>query len=151
LFGGKLWCASRLDPVMDIVGAGVVDIWAYGLMRDSGRVLLDAEMNAPVVAEIREVINTGDIKATISDLHVWRVGKGEVRLHPQPDDRDRRAARLFPAPTDHPRRARSRDGGGESVRRSGVIACQGAVFDASCISVGRHVHRAGGLCLFSTC
>ena len=45
--------------------------------RDSGRVLLDAEMNAPVVAEIREVIEASPIKANISDLHVWRVGKGK--------------------------------------------------------------------------
>ncbi|WP_454906674.1 CDF family Co(II)/Ni(II) efflux transporter DmeF [Variovorax gossypii] len=77
LFGGKLWGASWLDPVMGIVGAGLVAIWAYGLLRDSGRVLLDAEMNAPVVAEIKEVIEGSPVKATICDLHVWRVGKGK--------------------------------------------------------------------------
>lgn len=49
LIGGKLWGAAWLDPVMGIVGAGLVSVWAYGLLRDSGRVLLDAEMNAPVV------------------------------------------------------------------------------------------------------
>lgn len=77
LFGGKLWGASWLDPIMGAVGAGLVGVWAYGLMRDSGRVLLDAEMNAPVVAEIREVIDASAIEAEISDLHVWRVGKGK--------------------------------------------------------------------------
>lgn len=77
LFGGKLWGASWLDPAMGIVGAGLVSIWAYGLLRDSGHVLLDAEMNAPVVAEIHEAIETGPVKATICDLHVWRVGKGK--------------------------------------------------------------------------
>jgi Co/Zn/Cd efflux system component len=77
LTGGKLWGASWLDPVMGIVGAGLVAVWAYSLLRDSGRVLLDAEMNAPVVAEIREVILTSPISAHISDLHVWRVGKGK--------------------------------------------------------------------------
>lgn len=77
LFGGKLWGASWLDPVMGIVGAGLVAVWAYGLLRDSGRVLLDAEMNAPVVAEIKEVIEASPIKANICDLHVWRVGKGK--------------------------------------------------------------------------
>jgi len=45
------------------------------LMRDSSRVLLDAEMNRPVVEEIREVITKSPIQAEISDLHVWRVGK----------------------------------------------------------------------------
>lgn len=62
---------------MGIVGAGLVALCAYGLLRDSGRVLLDAEMNAPVVAEIREVILASQISAHISDLHVWRVGKGK--------------------------------------------------------------------------
>ncbi len=75
LTGGKFWGANWLDPVMGIVGAGLVLAWAYGLLRDTGRVLLDAEMAAPVVAEIREVIAASPIKADITDLHVWRVGK----------------------------------------------------------------------------
>lgn len=62
---------------MGIVGAGLVAAWAYGLLRDSGKVLLDAEMNAPVAAEIREVIAACAVKARISDLHVWRVSKGK--------------------------------------------------------------------------
>lgn len=77
LIGGKFWDASWLDPVMGIVGAALVAVWAYGLLRDSGCVLFDAEMNAPVVTEIREVIDASPIKASISDLHVWRVGKGK--------------------------------------------------------------------------
>jgi len=77
LFGGKLWGASWLDPVMGLVGALLVSIWAYGLLRDTGRVLLDAEMNAPVVEEIREVIAASPISAQLNDLHVWRVGKGK--------------------------------------------------------------------------
>ena len=77
LLGGKIWGANWLDPVMGIAGAGLVAVWAFGLLRDSGRVLLDAEMKAPVVAEIREVIEASPIKAHICDLHVWRVGKGK--------------------------------------------------------------------------
>lgn len=75
LFGGKLWGVTWLDPVMGIVGALLVSTWARGLIRDSSRVLLDAEMNAPVVDEIREVIAASPTAATICDLHVWRVGK----------------------------------------------------------------------------
>lgn len=77
LIGGKFWGAIWLDPVMGIIGAGLVAVWAYGLLRDSGRVLLDAEMNAPVVAEIKEVIAASPISAHICDLHLWRVGKGK--------------------------------------------------------------------------
>jgi len=39
LFGGKLWGAAWLDPLMGLVGATVVTVWAYGLLRDSGRAL----------------------------------------------------------------------------------------------------------------
>jgi cation diffusion facilitator family transporter len=77
LCAGRFWGASWLDPAMGIAGAGLVAVWAYGLMRDSGRVLLDAEMNVPVVAEIRDVIAASPLAASISDLHVWRVAKGK--------------------------------------------------------------------------
>ncbi|WP_341675096.1 CDF family Co(II)/Ni(II) efflux transporter DmeF [Niveibacterium sp. SC-1] len=77
LTGGMLWGAAWLDPLMGIVGAVVVGVWAYRLLRDSGRVLLDAEMDAPVVAEVREVIEAAPIAIDIADLHVWRVGTGK--------------------------------------------------------------------------
>ncbi|TNH95760.1 CDF family Co(II)/Ni(II) efflux transporter DmeF [Aeromonas sobria] len=74
LVGGMLWGADWLDPLMGIVGAGLVAVWARGLLRDSGRVLLDAEMDTPLVAEIREVI--AELPGSeIRDLHVWRVGQ----------------------------------------------------------------------------
>jgi len=100
LFGGKIWGAVWLDPTMGIVGAGLVAIWAYGLLRDTGRVLLDAEMDAPVVTEIRDVIKASEGQADITDLHVWRVGKGKyacilslaVREDLAPDDFKRQLA-----------------------------------------------------------
>ncbi len=77
LIGGKLWGANWLDPVMGLVGGVLVAVWSYGLIRDSGRILLDAEMDAPVVAEVIEVINASPIRAKINDIHVWRVGKDQ--------------------------------------------------------------------------
>lgn len=76
LLGGKLWGAAWLDPVMGLVGAVLVTVWAWGLLRTCGKVLLDAEMDTPVVDEIREVIAQGDVPARIADLHVWRIGRG---------------------------------------------------------------------------
>jgi cation diffusion facilitator family transporter len=76
LVGGKFLGAAWLDPVMGIVGAGLVGNWAYGLLKQSGRVLLDAEMDHPVVQEIRDVVAQDFPTLAISDLHVWRVGKG---------------------------------------------------------------------------
>ncbi|WP_369975794.1 CDF family Co(II)/Ni(II) efflux transporter DmeF [Xanthomonas bundabergensis] len=74
LLVGMLWGARWMDPVMGIVGAVLVTVWAWGLLRSTGKVLLDAEMDAPVVAEIRDVIDALPFEAAISDLHVWRVG-----------------------------------------------------------------------------
>ena len=77
LLGGMMFGAAWLDPVMGLVGAALVAVWAWGLVRDSGRILLDAQMDAPVVEEIREAIEEGDVPARISDLHVWQVGRGK--------------------------------------------------------------------------
>ena len=59
-------CPAR--SVMGMVGAGLVAVWAYELLRDTGRVLLDAEMDAPVLAEILKVIEARPVKADITDL-----------------------------------------------------------------------------------
>ena len=77
LLGGKYWGATWLDPVMGIAGSVLVSVWAVGLLRDCGRALLDAEMNAPIVDEIRQVIAESEWQAEIKDLHVWRVGNGK--------------------------------------------------------------------------
>lgn len=77
LLGGKFFGADWLDPVMGIAGSILVAVWAIGLLRDTGRALLDAEMDAPVVDEIRAVIAQVDAAAEIHDLHVWRVGQNQ--------------------------------------------------------------------------
>ena len=77
LIGGKYLGASWLDPVMGLVGTILVGRWALGLLRDTGRVLLDAEMDAPVVAEVREIVRDLPQPTSLRDLHVWRVGKGK--------------------------------------------------------------------------
>ena len=83
LAGGAWFGWTWLDPVMGIVGAILVAVWAWGLARDAGRVLLDCEMDHPVVAEVREVIEAHPewvITTRIADLHVWRVGKGRFAV-----------------------------------------------------------------------
>ncbi|MTD33804.1 CDF family Co(II)/Ni(II) efflux transporter DmeF [Paludibacterium denitrificans] len=77
LFGGKLYQWNWLDPIMGVVGAILVGIWAKGLLLDTGRILLDREMDAPVTDEIRQVLQADwpHQPLAISDLHVWRVGK----------------------------------------------------------------------------
>lgn len=78
LVGGWICGWSWLDPLTGILGSVLVAIWAKGLIEETSAVLLDREMDHPVVAEIREAIessSTGGV-ATVVDLHVWRVGQG---------------------------------------------------------------------------
>jgi len=78
LAGGWWLGWSWLDPVMGLVGAVLVGRWAIGLLRQSGTVLLDREMDHPVVEEVREVLAEfaeGEEGTRIADLHVWRVGR----------------------------------------------------------------------------
>ncbi|MGB2818852.1 MAG: CDF family Co(II)/Ni(II) efflux transporter DmeF [Burkholderiaceae bacterium] len=77
LAGGWIYGWSWLDPVMGIVGAILVAVWAKGLIADTSKVLLDREMDHPVVDEIREAVEAGPngSDTRITDLHVWRVGK----------------------------------------------------------------------------
>ncbi|MFO1378089.1 MAG: CDF family Co(II)/Ni(II) efflux transporter DmeF [Steroidobacteraceae bacterium] len=76
LLGGKFLGATWLDPAMGIVGAVLVASWAVGLIRETARALLDAEMDTPLVAEIHEVLQALPAEVDLQDLHVWRVGRG---------------------------------------------------------------------------
>ncbi|WAH55115.1 CDF family Co(II)/Ni(II) efflux transporter DmeF [Pseudomonas silvicola] len=65
---GWVW----LDPAMGLVGALVIARWSWTLIGTTAGVLLD-RTDEHVAAEIRQLVETpGD--ATITDLHVWRVG-----------------------------------------------------------------------------
>ncbi|MDF1485086.1 CDF family Co(II)/Ni(II) efflux transporter DmeF [Ramlibacter sp. H39-3-26] len=77
LLGGWHFGWVWLDPAMGIVGAVLVALWSRGLLAETGRVLLDREMDHPVVQEIREAVEQHGAagQARVSDLHVWRVGR----------------------------------------------------------------------------
>jgi len=62
------------DPFVGIVGSLVIASWAYGLVRDSGAVLLDVRADEDLETVIRDRIETkGD---RVTDLHLWQVGPG---------------------------------------------------------------------------
>jgi cation diffusion facilitator family transporter len=74
LTGGKFLGWTWLDPVMGIVGSGVIAQWAYGLVRDTNVILLDREPeSSDLNAEIRRAIES-DGDTVIADLHIWQVG-----------------------------------------------------------------------------
>ena len=72
---GSLYGWTRLDPVIGIVGGLVIARWSWGLIRDTGRVLLDyLPEGEDLPGEIRRAIETGTDR--ITDLHVWQLGPG---------------------------------------------------------------------------
>lgn len=76
LLAGKWWGLDWMDPLMGVVGAVLVASWAKGLLQDSGRVLLDAEMDSPLTGQVREALAGLPQPAVVADLHLWRVGRG---------------------------------------------------------------------------
>jgi len=79
LAGGLIWGLRWLDPVVGIIGAGVIASWAYGLVRDSGMVLLDATADPTLAREIRLMVEQ-EMGARVADLHLWRLGPGHQGL-----------------------------------------------------------------------
>ncbi len=77
LAGGWIYGWAWLDPAMAIIGAGLVGLWSKNLIVETSRVLLDREMDHPVVGEIRALVEGGaeGEEVRIADLHAWRVGR----------------------------------------------------------------------------
>jgi cation diffusion facilitator family transporter len=69
---GWMW----MDPMAGVIGALVIANWSYGLIRDTGRILLDMNPDQGMTAKVREAIESdGD---RLVDLHLWRLGPGHL-------------------------------------------------------------------------
>ena len=69
---GWIW----MDPFAGIVGACVIASWSYGLIRDTGAILLDMNPDRRMADNLRRMIEAeGD---TLGDLHLWRLGPGHL-------------------------------------------------------------------------
>ena len=69
---GWLW----MDPVAGIVGAMVIANWSYGLLRDTGGILLDMSPDPALAEKLRKTVESdGD---RLIDLHLWRLGPGHL-------------------------------------------------------------------------
>ncbi len=69
---GWVW----MDPLAGIVGAVVVASWSYGLIRDTGAILLDMTPDTRMAEKLRQAIEGGGDE--ITDLHLWRLGPGHL-------------------------------------------------------------------------
>lgn len=72
---GSVYGWNWMDPTMGIVGGIVIARWSWGLIRDTGAVLLDYQAaDEALPSEVRDIIEAdGD---QITDLHVWQLGPG---------------------------------------------------------------------------
>ena len=69
---GWLW----MDPLAGIIGACVIGSWSYGLIRDTGAILLDINPDRRLSERVRAAIETdGD---ALNDIHLWRLGPGHL-------------------------------------------------------------------------
>ncbi|MEW6672124.1 MAG: CDF family Co(II)/Ni(II) efflux transporter DmeF [Thermodesulfobacteriota bacterium] len=79
LFTGKVFGWIWMDPLMGIVGSVVITRWAYGLLKDTSRVLLDRNAGRHKIAAVRAVIES-DADNRVSDIHIWRVGSNRFSV-----------------------------------------------------------------------
>ena len=63
-----------LDPLVGVLGAAMIAVWAKGLLHESANVLLDREMDHPLTEHLRRTLES-DGDAKVADLHLWRVGR----------------------------------------------------------------------------
>ena len=69
---GWLW----MDPLAGILGAAVIASWSYGLIRDTGAILLDLNPDPRMANNVRQTLESeGD---EVADLHLWRLGPGHL-------------------------------------------------------------------------
>lgn len=79
LFGAWKLGWNWLDPVVAMVASVVILVWGFGLIRNTGRVLLDSEAPEHERQEVVEALQAdGDTRVT--DLHIWSVGPGAWTL-----------------------------------------------------------------------
>jgi cation diffusion facilitator family transporter len=66
-----------MDPLVGLAGTVVIASWAWGLLRDAGRVLVDAVPEAALIeAEVRERLEQDGDRLT--DFHLWQIGPGHL-------------------------------------------------------------------------
>src|SRR6202044_1929923 len=69
---GWLW----MDPLAGIIGAAVIASWSYGLIRDTGAILLDMNPDRGMADRVRATIERdGD---RLEGLHLWPLGPGHL-------------------------------------------------------------------------
>lgn len=78
LVTGKWFGLIWADPVVGILGAIVIIKWAFGLIRQSGSILLDVGDHLSDIAAIKSHFEEIDVQ--IRDIHIWAISENERSL-----------------------------------------------------------------------
>jgi cation diffusion facilitator family transporter len=99
---GKAFGWVWMDPCMGIVGAVIITRWAYRLLIDTGRILLDRDVDPRTVADMVTRIEA-DADNRVADIHVWRVGPRSLSViisvathRPRPPDHYKQLLNGYP-------------------------------------------------------
>ncbi|MCA2981063.1 MAG: cation transporter [Myxococcaceae bacterium] len=77
LVAGRSFGLSWLDPVVAIVAAVVILRWAWGLISDCARQLIDLGPSTILRDKVRQTLEgLGDTR--VRDLHLWHVGPTQL-------------------------------------------------------------------------
>ena len=102
LVAGKFFNWIWADAVMGIVGAVVITRWAWGLMRDTSRILLDSQPNLALAGSVRARLEAEE-DVRVVDLHLWPLGENHQALivsvvthHPRPAEHYKARLRGLP-------------------------------------------------------
>ncbi len=79
LLSGRLLGWWFMDPLMGLAGGFLIVRWAYLLIKSTAVILVDGIAGEDVKQEIRRAVES-DNDSRIADLHVWRVGSGEIAV-----------------------------------------------------------------------
>jgi cation diffusion facilitator family transporter len=86
---GWLW----MDPVAGIAGACVIASWSFGLIRDTGAILLDMNADQRMAKKLQQVIEAdGDY---VTDLHLWRLAPGHLGAIVSIDTHEKRGENYY--------------------------------------------------------
>jgi len=72
LLAGKYYGWTWLDAAMGFVGAGVILVWAWGLIKETSPLLLDHGIDEHYLQAIQSTLED-DGECIVSDIHVWRI------------------------------------------------------------------------------
>ncbi len=75
LIGAKYLNLVWLDPIVGIVGAGIIIKWGIGLLKTTGKILVDFDDDQSLRNEIIDLVKANNLQ--VNDIHIWDILNGD--------------------------------------------------------------------------